>query len=104
MALLESALRSLIESLRLATLGRAGFQQVQLDVHYLRPRVQALAGPGTEGAAAAAALLDELLAAAMERCMQPLMLDTTVLDKILAAAASLKAAGAAGSNSRTGLL
>ena len=78
--------------------------QVQLDVHYLRPRVQAIAGPGTEGAAAAAALLDELLAAAMERCMQPLMLDTVVLDKILAAAAALKAAAPGNSGRPVGLL
>lgn len=39
-----------------------------------------------------AQLLDELLGAAMERCSQPLMLDTAVLDKIIAQATSQKAA------------
>lgn len=30
-------LKSLVESVRLQTLSRAGLQQLQLDVHYLRP-------------------------------------------------------------------
>ena len=42
-ALLSLALRALVEALRQQTLGRAAFQQVQLDVHYLRPQVGAAA-------------------------------------------------------------
>ena len=40
-ALLSLALRALVDALRQQTLGRAAFQQVQLDVHYLRPQVGA---------------------------------------------------------------
>ena len=35
---------------------------------------------------AAVQLLDELMAVAMERCLEPLMLDSAVLDRLLAAA------------------
>jgi hypothetical protein len=33
------ALRALVDGLRPQTLGRGGFQQIQLDVHYMRPEV-----------------------------------------------------------------
>ena len=32
-------LKSLVECMRLQTLGRPGLQQLQLDCHYLRPRL-----------------------------------------------------------------
>lgn len=38
-ALLAAALRALVAALRRQPLGRAALQQVQLDVHYLRPEV-----------------------------------------------------------------
>ena len=38
-ALLWGALQALVDSVRQQTLGRAALQQVQLDVHYLRPQV-----------------------------------------------------------------
>ena len=38
-------LKSLVESVRLQTLSRAGLQQLQLDVHYLRPLLRRLANP-----------------------------------------------------------
>lgn len=40
-------------------------------------------------------LLDELMAVAMERCLEPLLLESSVLDRILAAAAAAKGGGAA---------
>lgn len=39
-ALLSLGLRALVGELRRQSLGRAAFQQVQLDVHYLRPEVR----------------------------------------------------------------
>ena len=39
-------------------------------------------------------LLDELMAAGAERCMQPLLLDPSVLDRILAASAAARAPAA----------
>ena len=38
-------LKSLVESLRMQTLRRAGLQQIQLDVHYLRPKLRRSALP-----------------------------------------------------------
>jgi hypothetical protein len=38
-ALLAHALRAVVDSLRRHSLGRTAFQQVQLDVHFLRPEV-----------------------------------------------------------------
>ena len=60
-----------------------GFQQVQLDVHYLRSRLQQ-AGVGGAHGPSAMQLLDEVMASAMERCGEPLMLDTVILDRLLA--------------------
>ena len=40
-------LKSLVESVRLQTLSRAGLQQLQLDVHYLRPLLRRSANPLT---------------------------------------------------------
>ena len=39
-AVIIIALKSLLECIRLQTLGRAGLQQLQLDCHYLRPMLQ----------------------------------------------------------------
>eukprot|EP00887_Chlorella_sp_A99_P007202 scaffold2.g7202.t1 len=91
-AVLALALQKLVDSLhQQTTIGRAGLQQLQLDVHYLRPAVQRYAAGSLEGAETAQ-LLDELMAAGAERCTQPLLLDPTVLDRILAAAAAQKQA------------
>ncbi|KAL4420694.1 hypothetical protein ABPG75_010350 [Micractinium tetrahymenae] len=86
-ALLSIALRALVDALRQQTLGRAAFQQVQLDVHYLRPELQRLVAGSADGPAAVQ-LLDELMAVAMERCLEPLLLESSVLDRILAKVAA----------------
>jgi hypothetical protein len=81
------ALRAHASALRRHALGRAGFQQVQLDCHYLRPQVQrAVAGAG--GGPAALQALDEVLVAAAERCREgAVMLEPSVLDRLIAGAA-----------------
>ena len=38
--MVRSGLKSLCEGVRLQTLGRAGLQQLQVDVHYLRPQLR----------------------------------------------------------------
>lgn len=77
------ALRAAAAALREVALPRAGFQQVQLDVHFLRGGLQLLVQGGSEEPAAMQAL-DDVLAAAMERCSEPVMLEPVVLDRILA--------------------
>jgi hypothetical protein len=36
----RAGLKSLVEGVRLQTLGRAGLQQLQVDVHFLRPHLR----------------------------------------------------------------
>jgi len=85
---LQAALHSQAMALRKHTLSRAAFQQIQLDCHFLRPQVQRLvenaATNGGVGAAAVAAI-DEVLVVAAERCGEPVMLEPSVLDKMVGA-------------------
>ncbi|KAA6417142.1 MAG: hypothetical protein FRX49_12897 [Trebouxia sp. A1-2] len=74
-------LKSLVESVRLQTLSRAGLQQLQLDVHYLRPLLRRFA-QGNE-ANVVHQLLDEVLSTALERATEPQLLEGMVLDKIM---------------------
>lgn len=74
-------LKSLVESVRLQTLSRAGLQQLQLDVHYLRPLLRRFA-QGNE-ANVVHQLLDEVLSTALERAIEPQLLEGMVLDKIM---------------------
>ena len=81
----QIALHNQATALRQHTLSRAAFQQIQLDCHFLRPQVQRMvesAGNGGIGAAAVAAI-DEVLVVAAERCGEPVMLEPTVLDKLI---------------------
>ncbi|KAK9817324.1 hypothetical protein WJX74_004288 [Apatococcus lobatus] len=80
-------LKSMVEGARLQTLGRAGLQQLQLDVHYLRQPLSRYAN-NSEGAALWQ-LLDEVLSAAMERSLEPVLLDPPVVERIMAAAPPL---------------
>lgn len=77
------ALRAAAAALRDTSLPRPGFQQVQLDVHFLRNALPLLIQGGAEESAVLQAL-DDVLAAAMERCSEPVLLEPAVLDRILA--------------------
>lgn len=50
-----------------------------------RPQLQRLVAGSADGPAVVQ-LLDELMAVAMERCLEPLLLESSVLDRILASA------------------
>ncbi|KAL3158433.1 hypothetical protein ABBQ38_010667 [Trebouxia sp. C0009 RCD-2024] len=76
-------LKSLVESVRLQTLSRAGLQQLQLDVHYLRPLLRRFA-QGSE-ANGIHQLLDEVLSTALERALEPQLLEGMVLENIMKA-------------------
>ncbi|GFR51169.1 hypothetical protein Agub_g13527, partial [Astrephomene gubernaculifera] len=87
------ALKSLLESIRLETLGRAGLQQLQLDVAFLRPplrRLLLLRGGGGrgEGAAVVEQLLEDVVLSATERCVEPQLLEAAVVERILASAST----------------
>lgn len=85
---LQAALHNQATALRQHRLSRGAFQQIQLDCHFLRPQVQRMvenaAVNGGVGAAAVAAI-DEVLVVAAERCGEPVMLEPSVLDKMVSA-------------------
>lgn len=60
-------------------LAAAGLQQLQLDVYYLRPKLLQLVG-GAD-AESVAQILDDVVAAAAERCTDPVLLEAAVLEK-----------------------
>ena len=86
---LQTALHSQAAALCRHTLSRAGFQQIQLDCHFLRPQVQRMVENAVNGGSvgAAVAAIDEVLVVAAERCGEPVMLEPSVLDKMLSSAA-----------------
>lgn len=59
-AIIGVGLKSLVECIRLQTLGRAGLQQLQLDMHYIRPQLRRYTGTGTSSARVVDTLLDEV--------------------------------------------
>ncbi|KAG2495102.1 hypothetical protein HYH03_006712 [Edaphochlamys debaryana] len=89
-AVASVALKSLLESIRLETLGRAGLQQLQLDVAFLRPalRRSLLRGGGGrgDGAAVVEQLLEDVVLSGAERCVEPALLEAAVVERILASA------------------
>ncbi|XP_057966548.1 vacuolar protein sorting-associated protein 51 homolog [Malania oleifera] len=74
-------LKSLQEFVRLQTFNRSGFQQIQLDVHFLRTALKET----VEDEAAVDFLLDEVIVAAAERCLDPIPLEAPILEKLMQA-------------------
>ncbi|XP_061969111.1 vacuolar protein sorting-associated protein 51 homolog isoform X2 [Populus nigra] len=74
-------LKSLQEYVRLQTFNRSGFQQIQLDVQFLRASLKEI----VEDEAAVDFLLDEVIVGASERCLDPIPLEPPILDKLIQA-------------------
>ncbi|KAJ6338586.1 hypothetical protein OIU76_008121 [Salix suchowensis] len=72
-------LKSLQEFVRLQTFNRSGFQQIQLDVQFLRAALKEI----VEDEAAVDFLLDEVIVGASERCLDPIPLEPPILDKLI---------------------
>ncbi|KAH9786757.1 vacuolar protein sorting-associated protein 51-like [Citrus sinensis] len=79
--IVKLSLKSLQEFVRLQTYNRSGFQQIQLDVQYLRTPLKET----VEDEAAIDFLLDEVIVAAAERCLDPIPLEPPILDKLIQA-------------------
>ncbi|XP_074358537.1 vacuolar protein sorting-associated protein 51 homolog [Apium graveolens] len=77
--MVKLSLKSLHELVRLQTFNRSGFQQIQLDMQFLRSVLKETA----EDEAAVNILLDEVIVAAGTRCLDPILLDSPVLDKLI---------------------
>ncbi|KFK30780.1 vps51 vps67 family (components of vesicular transport) protein [Arabis alpina] len=74
-------LKSLQEYVRLQTFNRSGFQQIQLDIQYLKAPLKET----VEDEAAIDFLLDEVIVAASERCLDVIPLEPPILDKLIQA-------------------
>lgn len=79
--IVKFCLKSLQEFVRLQTFNRSGFQQIQLDIQFLRTTLKETA----EDEAAIDFLLDEVIVAAAERCLDPIPLEPPILDKLIQA-------------------
>ncbi|KAK7396961.1 hypothetical protein VNO78_18125 [Psophocarpus tetragonolobus] len=81
MTLVKLCLKSLQEFVRLQTYNRSGFQQIQLDVQFLRTPLKEI----VEDEAVMDFLLDEVIVAAVERCLDPTPLEPPIVDKLIQA-------------------
>ncbi|CAK9152906.1 unnamed protein product [Ilex paraguariensis] len=79
--IVKLCLKSLQEFVRLQTYNRSGFQQIQLDIQFLRTALKESA----EDEAAVDFLLDEVIVSAAERCLDPIPLEPPILDKLIQA-------------------
>ncbi|MBA0831922.1 hypothetical protein Goarm_016349, partial [Gossypium armourianum] len=77
--IVKLCLKSLQEYVRLQTFNRSGFQQIQLDIHFLRTLLK----ENIEAEEAIDFLLDEVIVAASERCLDPIPLEPPILDKLV---------------------
>ncbi|KAK8943408.1 hypothetical protein KSP40_PGU009416 [Platanthera guangdongensis] len=74
-------LKSLQEFVRLQTLNRSGYQQIQLDIEFLKNPLKEY----VDDEAVVDLLLKEVINAAHERCLDPIQLEPPILDKLIAA-------------------
>ncbi|KAK9055862.1 hypothetical protein SSX86_026949 [Deinandra increscens subsp. villosa] len=81
MTIVKLCLKSMQEFVRLHTFNRSGFQQIQLDMQYLRITLK----DSAEDEAAVEFLLDEVIVAAAERCVDPSPLEPAILDRLVQA-------------------
>lgn len=79
--IVKLCLKSLQEFARLQTFNRSGFQQIQLDIQFLRTPLKET----VEDEAAIDFLLDEVVVAASERCLDPIPLEPPILDRLIQA-------------------
>uniref|UniRef100_A0A7N0VG53 Vacuolar protein sorting-associated protein 51 homolog n=1 Tax=Kalanchoe fedtschenkoi TaxID=63787 RepID=A0A7N0VG53_KALFE len=79
--IVKLCLKSLQEYVRLQTFNRSGFQQIQLDIQFLRNALK----ESVEDEAAMDFLLDEVIVAASERCLDPIPLEPPILDRLIQA-------------------
>ncbi|KAJ9187869.1 hypothetical protein P3X46_003284 [Hevea brasiliensis] len=79
--IVKLCLKSLQEFVRLQTFNRSGFQQIQLDIQFLRAPLKET----VEDEAAIDFLLDEVIVGTSERCLDPIPLEPPILDKLIQA-------------------
>ncbi|KAF5189172.1 Vacuolar protein sorting-associated protein 51-like protein, partial [Thalictrum thalictroides] len=81
LTVVKLCLKSLQEFVRLQTFNRSGFQQIQVDIQFLRMPLKET----TEDEASIDFLLDEVIVACAERSLDPVPLEPAILDKLIKA-------------------
>ncbi|KPJ05963.1 Protein fat-free-like [Papilio machaon] len=75
---LKVALKALVECVRLRTFSRHGLQQLQVDVHFLQQRLSCMGNDER----LLNALLEDALASAQLRCVDPQLMEPSIVDII----------------------
>ena len=83
-AIMKIILKTFIEIARLRTFNRGGLQQVQVDVEYVRVHFWRFVMDEKQ----VHAFLDETLQSALGRCVDPLLMEPSVVEKILSTSAA----------------
>jgi len=78
-AIIRVAIKSEIEFIRLKTIGKNGFQQMQIDSYFLRQMLR----PFVNDESVLDSLTDEVVNSAADRCTDPVPLDQSLLDAIV---------------------
>jgi hypothetical protein len=82
LGIIKIALKSWVECVRQVTVGRSGFHQLLLDVHYMRKGLRTYISGNP---AVAEGLLDDIAAAAADRCAgDPIGFSADDMDTVLA--------------------
>eukprot|EP00741_Cyanophora_paradoxa_P013928 tig00020723_g13445.t1 len=90
-AIIRVALKGLIECVRLRTVSKAGFQQMQLDTHFLRIMLR----PYVNEETVLETLADEVITSAADRCPEPVPLEQAFVDQVCEAKRALLGGSAA---------
>jgi len=71
-------LQSFYECVRMKTFGKFGFQQIQVETHFMRKTLRRY----VEDHNAFDLLLDEVLSSTYDRCTDPILLEQTIVTNI----------------------
>lgn len=78
MAIIKTCLKGFLECVRLKTFGKYGIQQVQVDCYYL----QLFLWRFTSDENLVHSLLDEILSSSVQRCLEPVLMEPSVVELI----------------------
>uniref|UniRef100_A0A182MUN4 Vacuolar protein sorting-associated protein 51 homolog n=1 Tax=Anopheles culicifacies TaxID=139723 RepID=A0A182MUN4_9DIPT len=76
--IIKICLKTLLECVRLRTFSRYGFQQIQVDAHYLQMNLWRFASDEN----LIHVLLDEILGSAVVRCLEPILMEPNAVEII----------------------
>ncbi|XP_055327239.1 vacuolar protein sorting-associated protein 51 homolog [Paramacrobiotus metropolitanus] len=76
--IVKIGLKTLLECVRLRTFGKFGLQQIQVDAYYLQQYLWRFVSDEN----LVTALLDEIVSSAVQRCLEPVLMEQSVVEAI----------------------